>query len=235
MATYRTMPAQAARTEVVNAFMRGVYGWMSAGLAVTAALAYFVASTPALAQAIWSNQMLLIGLVIGELGLVLAISALINRMSGTMATGLFVLYSALNGITLSVIFAVYSPGAIFNAFVTSAGMFGAMTIFGLTTKKDLTSWGSFLFMGLIGIIIASVVNIFLASPMMHFVISAVGVVIFTGLTAYDTQKLKEMGLSAPMDDGTAVQRGTILGALRLYLDFINLFLMLLRLFGGGRE
>ena len=229
------MPTSAARAEVVNAFMRGVYGWMFAGLLVTAGLAFYVATTPAIAQMIWSNQILLIGLMLGELGLVIGLSAAIHRLSGTMATGLFLLYSALNGITLSVIAAVYAPGAIVNAFVTSAGMFGAMSLYGLTTKKDLTSWGSFLFMGLIGIIIASVVNIFLQSPMMHFIISGVGVLVFTGLTAYDTQKLKHMGEAAPMDDATAIRRGTILGALTLYLDFINLFLMLLRLFGGSRD
>ncbi|HKK33722.1 MAG TPA: Bax inhibitor-1/YccA family protein, partial [Desulfomicrobiaceae bacterium] len=145
------------------------------------------------------------------------------------------LYSAMNGATLSAVLLAYTGASVFSTFLVCAGMFGAMSVYGMTTKKDLTSMGSFLFMGLIGIIIASVVNIFLQSPAMHFVISGVGVLIFTGLTAYDTQKLKAMGESAPMDDATAVRRGTILGALTLYLDFINLFLMLLRFMGQGRE
>ncbi len=235
MANYRSMPSTQARAEVMNAFMRGVYGWMTAGLGVTAALAFLVAGSPALAQLFWGNSILLIGIIIAEVALVFAISGAIHRMSAGTATGLFLLYSALNGITLSVIFAAYAPAAIFKAFVTTAGMFGAMSIYGLTTKKDLTSWGSFLFMGLIGMFIAMLVNIFLQSPMMHFVISIVGVIVFTGLTAYDTQQLRVMGESAPYGDTTAIRRGSILGALRLYLDFINLFLMLLRLFGGSRE
>lgn len=235
MANYGSMPRTQARAEVMNAFMRGVYGWMTAGLGVTAALAFLIAGSPALAQLFWGNSILLIGIIIAEVGLVFAISGAIHRMSAGTATGLFLLYSALNGITLSVIFAAYAPAAIFKAFVTTAGMFGAMSVYGLTTKKDLTSWGSFLFMGLIGMFIAMLVNIFLQSPMMHFVISIVGVIVFTGLTAYDTQQLRQMGESAPHDDATAIRRGSILGALRLYLDFINLFLMLLRLFGGGRE
>lgn len=235
MSTYRTMPTSASRAEVVNAFMRGVYGWMFAGLMVTAAIAFFVATTPAIAQMIWGNQILLIGLMIAQIGMVIAISAAIHKMSGGMATGLFLLYSATMGVSLSVLIAIYAPGAIFKAFVTCSGMFGAMSLYGLTTKKDLTSWGSFLFMGVIGLVIASVVNIFLQSPVMHFVISAVGVLVFTGLTAYDTQKLKEMGETAPMNDATAVRRGTILGALTLYLDFVLLFQFLLSLFGGSRD
>ena len=235
MQQYQAYPSAQQRAEVVNAFMRGVYGWMTAGLGVTAALAFLVATTPALAQLIWGNQILFFGLIIGELGLVFALAGAVQRMSAGTATGLFILYSALNGLTLSVIFAAYAPGAIFKAFITTAGMFGAMSIYGLTTKRDLTGWGSFLFMGLIGILIAMVVNIFLKSPLMHFVISGVGVVVFTGLTAYDTQKLKAMGETAPMGDATALRRGTILGALTLYLDFILLFQMLLSLFGGSRE
>lgn len=235
MANYGSMPRTQARAEVMNAFMRGVYGWMTAGLGVTAVLAFLVATSPTLAQLFWGNSILLIGIIIAEVGLVFAISGAIHRMSAGTATSLFLLYSALNGITLSIIFAAYAPAAIFKAFVTTAGMFGAMTIYGLTTKKDLTSWGSFLFMGLIGVFIAMIVNIFLQSPVMHFVISLVGVIVFTGLTAYDTQQLRVMGESAPYGDATAIRRGSILGALRLYLDFINLFLMLLRLFGGSRE
>lgn len=235
MAEYRTATTAGARAEVVNAFMRGVYTWMAGGLGLTALVAYVVVSTPAFIQFVAQNPMILLVLIIGELGLVVAISAAVHKMSAATASGLFLLYSGLNGVTLSPILLIYTGASVASTFVVCAGMFGAMSVYGLVTKKDLTSWGSFLFMGLIGIIIAMVVNIFLRSPMLHFAISGLGVLIFTGLTAYDTQKLKEMGQNAPMDDATAVRRGTILGALRLYLDFINLFLMLLRLMGQSRN
>jgi FtsH-binding integral membrane protein len=227
------MQTTQSRVEVVNAFMRGVYGWMCLGLLLTAAASAFTVSSPALMQAIFGNQILFFGLIIVEFGLVLGISAAINRLSAGTASGLFLLYSALNGITLAAIFAVYAKAVIINAFLVTGGMFGAMSLYGLLTKRDLTSMGSFLFMGLIGIIIASIVNIFTKSAMMDFIISCVGVLVFLGLTAYDTQKLRVMGEMAPADDATAVRRGTILGALTLYLDFINLFLMMLRLFGGS--
>jgi uncharacterized protein len=230
-ATTRTAP----QAEVLNAFMRGVYQWMAGGLALTAITAYLVASTPALVQAIFGNQILFWGLIIAEFGLVMWISAGIGKLSASMASGLFLLYSGLNGVTLSAILLAYTGSSVVGTFVICAGMFGAMSIYGMVTKKDLTSLGSFMFMGLIGIILASVVNIFLRSPGLEFAISGIGVLVFVGLTAYDTQKLKEMGQTAPMEDGTAVRRGTILGALTLYLDFINLFLMLLRFFGQGRE
>jgi hypothetical protein len=232
---YRMMETTRARAEVVNAFMRGVYAWMCMGLGVTAVAALFTISSPAVAQVVLGNQIVFFGLIIGELALVVGLSAAINRLSSGAASGLFLLYSALNGLTLSAIFLAYSQAAIFNAFVVSAGMFGAMSVYGLITKKDLTSWGSFLFMGLIGIVIASLVNIFTKSAAMDFVISCVGVLVFLGLTAYDTQKLRVMGETVPADDATAVRRGTILGALTLYLDFINLFLMMLRLFGSSRD
>ncbi|HCR13489.1 Bax inhibitor-1/YccA family protein [Solidesulfovibrio sp.] len=232
---YRSMPSTQARVEVVNAFMRGVYGWMCLGLLLTAAASAFTVSSPAMMQAIFGNQILFFGLIIVEFGLVLGISAAINRLSAGTASGLFLLYSALNGVTLAAIFAVYAKAVIINAFLVTGGMFGAMSLYGLLTRRDLTSLGSFLFMGLIGIIIASVVNIFTKSAMMDFIISCVGVLVFLGLTAYDTQKLKVMGEMAPADDATAVRRGTILGALTLYLDFINLFLMMLRLFSGSNR
>ena len=234
-APYGTLQTAQTRVEAVNAFLRGVYGWMCLGLFVTAAAALFTVSSPALMQAVFGNQVLLIVLIVAELGLVIGLSAAINRLSAGTASLLFLAYSALNGVTLSAIFVVYSPAVIIKAFLVSGGMFGAMSLYGLLTKKDLTSFGSFLFMGLIGIVIAMVVNIFLKSAMMDFVVSCLGVLIFTGLTAYDTQKLRRFGESAPLDDATAVRRGAILGALTLYLDFINLFLMLLRLFGGNRN
>jgi len=223
------------KVEILNAFMRGVYQWMAIGLGLTGIIAYYTASSPKLLSIIFGNPMVMWGLIIAEFGLVIGISAGISKLSAGMATGLFLLYSALNGLTLSAIFLVYTASSIASTFLVCAGMFGAMSIYGLATKKDLTSWGSFLFMGLIGIVIASLVNIFLKSSGLSFVISGIGVLVFVGLTAYDTQKLKEMGLSAPYEDRVAIQRGTILGALTLYLDFINLFLMLLRFMGQSRD
>jgi len=235
MPDFSTLTARRTKVEVLNAFMRGVYQWMALGLGLTAVAAFYTAQSPAMQQLIFGNQLVFFGLIIGELLLVVGISAGIRRMSAGTASGLFLLYSALNGLTLSFVLLLYTGESVAMTFVICAGMFGAMSIYGMTTKKDLTSWGSFLFMGLIGIILASVVNIFLKNSAMQFVISLLGVVIFTGLTAYDTQKLRVMGETAPADDATAVRRGVILGALTLYLDFINLFLMLLRLFGSRRD
>ncbi|MEJ2199610.1 MAG: Bax inhibitor-1/YccA family protein [Desulfuromonadaceae bacterium] len=184
-------------------------------------------------QLIFGNKMVFYGLLIGELGLVIALSAAINRISATTASLMFLLYSALNGITFASIFLIYTQSSIASTFFITAGTFAAMSVFGMVTKRDLTGWGSFLFMGLIGIIIASVVNIFLHSPMITWVVSYLGVFIFVGLTAYDTQKLKrisQMGFA----DGQSRRKAVILGALTLYLDFINLFLMLLRVLGSRR-
>ncbi|WP_147822173.1 Bax inhibitor-1/YccA family protein [Salidesulfovibrio onnuriiensis] len=238
----RSFPSRAANAEVVNAFMRGIYAWMGAGLALTAVLAWWVANTPAalglllnidFATGTQGTPVLLYGLFLAELGIVFYLSARVASMNPGTATGLFLLYSGLNGVTLSPILLAYTGQSVAATFFVSAGMFGAMSLYGLLTKKDLTSWGSLLFMGLIGMIIAMVVNIFLQSQMMSFVISGVGVVLFTGLTAYDTQKFKTMGEVMP-NDAAAVRRGSILGALTLYLDFINLFLMLLRIMGNRR-
>lgn len=161
---------------------------------------------------------------------------MVSRMSGATATGLFILYSALNGVTLSFIFLAYAKASIVSTFFICALTFLACSIYGWTTKKDLTSVGSFMFMGLIGIIIASVVNIFLRNPAIYYMIGYIGVIIFVGLTAYDTQKIKNMAHTQPAGlDGDVVRKGAIIGALALYLDFINLFLMLLRIFGGGRD
>lgn len=232
---FQTVSQTRTDVQATNLFLRGVYNWMSLGLGLTAVVAYAVATTPAIAEVIFANPIIFWGLIIAQFGLVLAISGGVHRMSAGTATGLFLLYSALTGATLSSILMVYTAASIFKAFIVCTGMFAAMSVYGATTKKDLTGWGSFLFMGLIGIIIASIVNIFMASSALDFVISGIGVLIFTGLTAYDTQKLKVMGESAPMDDTVAVRRGTILGALTLYLDFINLFLFLLRFFGSSRN
>ncbi len=232
---FRTATQTRTDVRATNSYLRGVYNWMSLGLALTAMVAYAVATTPAVAQVIFTNPILFWGLILAQFGLVLGLSGAVHRMSAAAATGLFLLYSALNGATLSSILMVYTAASVFKAFIVCTGMFAAMSIYGTVTKRDLTSMGSFLFMGLIGIIIASIVNIFMASPVLDFAISGIGVLIFTGLTAYDTQKLKMMGESAPMDDALAIRRGTILGALTLYLDFINLFLFLLRFFGSSRE
>lgn len=224
----------ASRAETIGAFMRGVYGWMSLGLFVTAAVAWFTAASP-LGLTILQNPVLMFGLVIAQLGLVVGLSAAIHKLSAPAASFMFAAYSALTGLTLSSIFFIYSSASIFQAFVVTGGMFGAMSVYGMVTKRDLTGMGSFLFMGLIGVVIASLVNMFMRSSAMDFVISVIGVIVFTGLTAYDTQKLKYMGEVMPMGDAAAVRRGTILGALNLYLDFLNLFLMLLRLFGNSRD
>lgn len=217
---------------VSGIFMGHVYRWMTLGLGVTALTAYTVAGSPALMEAILGNFLIMIVLIVAQIGLVVALGAAIHKLSAGAATGMFLLYALLNGLTLSSIFIVYPIGNIANAFLTCTGMFLAMSVYGTVTKRDLTGMGSFLFMGLIGILIASLVNIFLGSTMLDFIISCAGVIVFTGLTAYDTQKLRQFGEAAPLDDATAIRRGALLGALNLYLDFINLFLMLLRLFGN---
>lgn len=227
--------AQSGVSSVASVYMRQVYQWMTAGLALTTVVAYGVAGSPAIHDAILGNSMVMILLIVAQFGLVIALSAAIHKMSAGTATALFLLYSALTGAMLSSIFVVYPIASIANAFLVTTGTFLAMSVYGTVTKRDLTGMGNFLFMGLIGIIIAMVVNIFLKSTMMDFIISCLGVLIFTGLTAYDTQKLRRFGEGAPLADGTAVRRGAIMGALTLYLDFINLFLMLLRLFGGNRD
>lgn len=227
--------AQSGVNSVASVYMRQVYQWMTAGLALTTAVAYGVASSPAIRDAILGNSMVMILLIVAQFGLVIALSAAIHKMSAGTATALFLLYSALTGATLSSIFVIYPIASIANAFLVTTGTFLAMSVYGSVTKRDFTGMGNFLFMGLIGIVIAMVVNIFLRSGMMDLIISCLGVLIFTGLTAYDTQKLRRFGEGAPLADGTAVRRGAIMGALTLYLDFINLFLMLLRLFGGNRD
>ncbi len=216
-----------------NSFFPRVYGWMTAGLGLTALVALFTLSSQTMLQMIFGNKMVFYGLMIAQVGLVIALSAAINRISATTATLMFLLYSGLSGVTFASIFLAYTSSSIASTFFVAAGTFGAMSIFGMVTKRDLTGWGSFLFMGLIGIIIASVVNIFLQSEMIHWVTSYIGVFVFVGLTAYDTQKIKMMG-QAGFADGEAKQKAAILGALTLYLDFINLFLMLLRVMGDRR-
>lgn len=226
---------QSGAFSAVSVYMRQVYQWMTAGLAITGVVAYGVANTPAIRDAIFNSSMVMILLVIAEFGLVIALSAAIQKLSSAAATGMFLLYSALTGATLSSIFIVYSSASIATAFLVTAGTFFAMSVYGTITKRDLTGLGNFMFMGLIGIIIAMVVNFFLHSSTMSLIISCLGVIIFTGLTAYDTQKLRRFGEDAPLDDALAMRRGSIIGALTLYLDFLNIFLMLLQLFGASRD
>ena len=214
-------------------FLPKVYGWMTAGLALTAIVAALTLSSPQFMNLIFGNKLIFYGLIFGELGLVIALSAAINKISSTTATLLFLGYSALNGVTFASIFLLYTSSSIASTFFVAAGTFAAMSIFGTVTKRDLTSWGSFFFMGLVGIIIASVVNIFLQNEMIYWIISYVGVFVFVGLTAYDTQKLKRIG-EAGFDNEESRKKASILGALTLYLDFINLFLMLLRVMGNRR-
>lgn len=225
------------RAEVlVNDFVRSVYNWMAIGLALTGVVALYVSNSPTITRLVFGQPMVFFVLIIAELGLVFAISGMVHRMGAGTATSLFVLYSALNGVTLSFIFLAYTRTSIVSTFFVCAGTFVGCSIYGWTTKRDLTSWGGFLMMGLIGIIIASLVNIFIHSSGMSMIISYIGVIVFVGLTAYDTQKLKNMALTQPADvDGAVARKGAILGALSLYLDFINLFLMLLRIFGQSRE
>ena len=213
-------------------FMVRVYNWMSAGLVVTAGVAYSVATSPTLVQAI-ANPWILFPLIIAQLGLVFWLASRVMQMSAAQATGVFMLYSALTGVTLSFVFLAYTAASLTSTFLVTAGTFGAMSFYGYTTKRDLTAMGSFLFMGLIGIIIASLVNFFLQSPMIYWLVTYAGVLIFVGLTAYDTQKIKEMNILG--NEGTEEDtKEAVRGALTLYLDFINLFLMLLRVMGNRR-
>ena len=220
----------------VNSFIQSVYNWMAIGLGLTGFTSFFVANSPAMMQLIFGNRLVFFGLIIAELVLVFSISARVDKMQASTATALFVLYAVLNGLTLSVIFLAYTASSIASTFFICAGTFLACSIYGMVTKRDLTSMGGFLMMGLIGIIIASVVNMFVQSSGMAMIISYIGVLVFVGLTAYDTQKLKQMAMTQPDGlDAAVVRKGAIIGALSLYLDFINLFLMLLRIFGGGRD
>ena len=229
-------PYSMSQTQVqarVNEFVRGVYNWMALGLALTGVVAYFVThNEPALRfvyQARWLFFM-------GELALVFIISARIQKIQASTATGMFMAYSALNGATLALLLIMFTGETIASTFFICAAMFLALSIYGWTTKRDLTGLGSFLFMGVIGILIASVVNIFIGSYGMQMIISYIGVLVFAGLTAYDTQQIKAMALSQPAGlNAGAVRKGAIIGALKLYLDFILMFQYLLMILGGNRR
>ncbi len=228
--------AQSSSLVKTNSFIRSVYNWMAIGLALTGFTAYYVAHNETMMQLIIGTPGLLMVLIIAELGFVFFLSARIQKIEASTATALFAIYSILNGITLSFIFLAYTATSIVSTFFICAITFLVCSVYGMVTKKDLTSLGGFMFMGLIGIVIASVVNIFLQSSGMQMIISYIGVIVFIGLTAYDTQKLKSMATTIPDNaNGSLIRKGAIMGALTLYLDFINLFIMLLSIFGGRRD
>lgn len=222
---------QSTDAAVLARFFNSVYAWMAAGLAVTAAVAYWTSTQPAVMQHVLGSGLLWV-LIIAQLVLVWTVASAVQRIGPTAATALFILYAALNGLTLSVIILIYAKAVIAAAFVITAAMFGAMSLYGFVTKRDLTSLGSYLFMALIGLIIASVVNIFWHPTWMTVLINYAGVLIFVGLTAYDTQRLKAIALQT-QNNATLAARLSITGALMLYLDFLNLFLFILSILGGG--
>ena len=224
---YTTLPKSQT---LVRSFFNRTYSWMTAGLALTAVIAYLTAQNQVLLGRVIDNYVLLI---VAQFGIVLGLSFLINRVSATVASVLFMLYSALTGLTFATLFLRYSAGDITAAFGVSAGMFGAMSLIGYTTKRDLTRFGGILLMALIGLVVASIVNIFLASGPLTWIISILGVILFSALTAYDTQKIKEMYFEA--DAHETRSKKIVAGALSLYMDFINLFLFLLRFFGSSRD
>ena len=214
----------------VRAFFRSVYGWMFGGLLLTTLAALWVVSSAPMQQLILGNRAMPWILFLGEIGIVAFLSFRVTKMSAAAAASAFLVFSLLNGLSLSVIFFVYTTGSLVQAFASAAGMFGAMALYGTVTKRDLTSWGHFFFMGLIGVVICSVINIFLHSGALALTVSVIGIFVFLGLTAYDNQKLKTMALVNGPTENYAV-----MGALTLYLDFINLFLFMLRIFGSRRN
>lgn len=215
---------------VATTVLKNVYLWMCAALAISGLTAMVVAKNPAILSMIFANNFTVWGLLLAELGLVWYLSSRITKLSFPTAAILYTVYSVLMGMTLSSIFLLYTMSSIANVFFITAGTFGVISLYGYTTKRDLSSWGSILLMGLVGLIIASVVNFFLNSEMLYWIISYVGVLIFVGLTAYDTQKIKQMAISIANDEEMG-KKVALMGALTLYLDFINLFLYLLRIFG----
>jgi hypothetical protein len=216
-----------------NTFVTKVFGWMTFALLLTAVAS--IATAQIAPTLIADNPGLMIGLIVVELGLVMGLSFGLHAIPPAIATGMFILYSLLNGVTLSVIFLIYTSGSIAMTFFVTAGTFGAMTIYGLTTQRDLTSLGSLAFMGLIGVILGSVVNWFLASEALYWLVTYVGIAVFVGLTAYDAQKIKQIGAGMGTSrKGGQIQKAAVMGALSLYLDFVNLMLLLLRVLGRRR-
>jgi hypothetical protein len=219
-------------TELVNSFLRAVYGWMCVGLALTAASAWFIAGSPVIVRAVATSRLLFWALMGAQLGLVVVLSARVEKMTASTASLRFAGYSALTGVTMAFVLLTFTGESIANTFFITAGMFGGLAAYGTVTRRSLAGMGSFLFMGLIGVVLASVVGIFWQSDALQFVISFIGVIVFSGLAAYDAQRLKAMAFATP-----GGQTGTyaIVGALTLYLDFINLFLFLLRFTGNRRD
>jgi FtsH-binding integral membrane protein len=215
-----------------HGFLSKVFGWMFLGLAITGGVAAAIGSNDELLTSLTESPWLLIGLVVLQLGLVITISAAINRLSPQVALALFFLYAATVGVLFALIFELYTAQSIFTTFLITSGMFGAVAVWGWVTKRDLSTMGTVLLMALIGLILATIVNVFVASETLYWITTYAGVAIFAGLTAYDMQKIK--GYAQASQGGEAEQRASILGALALYLDFINLFLYLLRIFGRSR-
>ena len=227
-----TGPASSITAERVTDFLRRVYGWMFLGLAITAFVAWNLMGMPGVARALVANHWLFLALFLAQIGLVFALSARVDRMSPGTAAILFIVYSALTGVTFSVLLLAYTGASVTTTFVVTSGMFAALAVFGTTTKRSLAGAGQFFFMGLVGLVLASVVGLFWNNDALQFLISVVGVIVFTGLTAWDAQRLKGMAATVPAERAGAY---AIVGALSLYLDFINLFLFLLRFLGGRRE
>ena len=221
-----------AADERVTTFLRSVYGWMALGLAITAVVAFFVAASPAIVFTIARNRPLFWGLMLAQLGIVFWLSARVSSMAPATASVLFMVYSALTGLTMAFVLLAFTGESVATTFMVTSGTFGALAAYGTVTKRSLAGWGQFLFMGLIGVVIASVVGMFWQNDAFQFVLSFIGVIVFTGLTAYDAQRLKAMALATP---GGPSGSYAIVGALTLYLDFINLFMMLLRLTGSRRS
>ena len=218
--------------EEANAFLRAVYGWMFAGLAITAASAGFVAGSPSIVRTITGNPLLYWGLAIAQLGIVAVLSARVQQMSEATASLLFILYSVMTGVTMSFVLLAFTGESVATTFLVAAGMFGGLAVYGTLTKRSLGGLGQFLFMGLLGVVLASIVGVFWHNDAFQFVLSFIGVLVFSGLVAYDAQRLRAMALETPSGQAASY---AIVGALALYLDFTNLFLFLLRFTGNRRD
>ena len=229
---HATLPAAESMTAQVSAFLAAVYGWMCAGLALSAATAWLIVRSPVLVDALTANRFLFWGLMIAQLGIVFVLSARVQQLAASTAALLFILYSALTGVTISFVLLIFTAESVAGTFLVAAAMFGALAAYGTLTRRNLAGFGQFLFMGLTGVLLASIVGLFWHSDALQFVLAFIGVIVFAGLAAYHAQQLKAMALTAR--DG---QTGSyaIVGALSLYLDFINLFLFLLRFTGSRRE
>lgn len=229
----RDIAAQPYAKDALATFMAKVYGWMFTGLVITAIVSLVVATNDHLMKNLLTPGVMIV-LILLQLGAVLGLSALIHKISYGVAGAIFLAYSGLTGLTFAFIFQIYTAGSIAGTFFITAATFGGMSLYGFTTKRDLTTVGNLAFMGLIGIILASVVNWFIGSSMLYWIVTYVGVAIFIALIAYDTQKLKRIGRQYALEHGDSMGKVALMGALSLYLDFINLFILLLRIFGSRR-